>query len=72
MKLIGLVIKKYEHSSGENKLSYIIQVKVFWVVMLCSVAVGHHCFRGPYCLAATLYSWPWHEPSPPQEPHISH
>jgi hypothetical protein len=26
------------------------QVKVFWVVMLCSVAVGYQCFRGPCCL----------------------
>jgi len=22
---------------------------VFWVVMLCSVVVGYHCFRGPFC-----------------------
>jgi len=24
-----------------------IQVEVLWVVLLCSVVVGYHCFRGP-------------------------
>jgi hypothetical protein len=24
-----------------------IQVKVFWVVMLCNVVVGYQCFGGP-------------------------
>jgi hypothetical protein len=27
-----------------------IQVKVFWVVMPCSVVVGYQHFRGPCCL----------------------
>jgi hypothetical protein len=27
-----------------------IEVKVFWVVMLCSVAGGHHHTGGPCCL----------------------
>jgi len=27
-----------------------IQVKVFWVVMLCSIAIGYHCFGEPQCL----------------------
>jgi len=27
-----------------------IQVKVFWVVSLCSVVVGYKCFGGPCCL----------------------
>jgi hypothetical protein len=27
-----------------------IQVKFFWVVILCSVMVRYHCFRGPCCL----------------------
>jgi len=27
-----------------------IQVKVFWVVMPCNIAVGYQCFRGPCCL----------------------
>jgi len=27
-----------------------MQIKVFWVVMLCSVAVQYQHFRGPYCL----------------------
>jgi hypothetical protein len=27
-----------------------IQVEVFWVVMPCSVAVGHQNMRGPCCL----------------------
>jgi len=27
-----------------------IEVEVFCVVMLCSVAVECQCFRGPYCL----------------------
>jgi hypothetical protein len=26
------------------------QVKVFWVVMVCSVVLGYHCFRGSCCL----------------------
>jgi len=26
-----------------------VQVKIFWVVMLCSVAVGYQCFRGSCC-----------------------
>jgi len=25
-------------------------VKIFWVVMLCSVVVGYQCFRGQCCL----------------------
>jgi hypothetical protein len=28
-----------------------IQVKVFWVVILCCVATGYQCMRGPCCLA---------------------
>jgi hypothetical protein len=28
----------------------IFQVKVLWVVLPCSVMVGHQCFRGPCCL----------------------
>jgi len=27
-----------------------IQIKFFWVVTLCSVAVGYHCLGGPCCL----------------------
>jgi hypothetical protein len=27
-----------------------IQIMVFWVVMLCTVAVEYHCFRGSCCL----------------------
>jgi hypothetical protein len=27
-----------------------IQVKVFWVVTLCTVVVEYQCFRGPCCL----------------------
>jgi hypothetical protein len=27
-----------------------IQVKVFWVMMPCSFAVGYQCSRGPFCL----------------------
>jgi len=27
-----------------------VQVEVFWVVMLCSVAVGYHYVIGPCCL----------------------
>jgi len=30
-----------------------IQVGVFWVVALCSVAVGYQHFGGPYCLHLT-------------------
>jgi len=26
------------------------QVKVFWVVMTCSVMIGYQSFRGPCCL----------------------
>jgi hypothetical protein len=26
-----------------------LKVKIFWVVMLCSVAVGYQCFRGSCC-----------------------
>jgi hypothetical protein len=26
------------------------QIKVFWAMMLCSVAVGYQHFRGPCCL----------------------
>jgi len=26
-----------------------IQVKIFWVVMVCSVAAVYQCFRGPCC-----------------------
>jgi len=31
-----------------------IQVKFFWVVMPCSIVVGHQHYRGPYCLQKTL------------------
>jgi hypothetical protein len=31
-----------------------VQVEVFLVVMLCSVVVGHQCFRGPCCIHFTL------------------
>jgi hypothetical protein len=27
-----------------------IQIEVFYVMMLCSVVGGYHCFGGPYCL----------------------
>jgi hypothetical protein len=27
-----------------------IQVKVFWMVMLCNVAIGYQHFEGPYCI----------------------
>jgi hypothetical protein len=27
-----------------------VQVKIFWVAMMCSVAVGYQCFGGPCCL----------------------
>jgi len=27
-----------------------IQIKVFWIVTPCSVAVGYQFFREPYCL----------------------
>jgi len=27
-----------------------VQVKVFWVLTVCSVAIGYWCFRGPCCL----------------------
>jgi len=32
-----------------------IQVDVFWVVILCSVAVGYQRFGGPYCLHLVGY-----------------
>jgi len=28
-------------------MELMIQVKVFWVMMLCSIVVGYQCFRGP-------------------------
>jgi hypothetical protein len=28
----------------------LVQVQLFWVMMLCSVVVGYQCFRGPCCL----------------------
>jgi len=33
-----------------------IQVKVFWVKMLCTV-VGYQCFRGSCCLCLSGYTW---------------
>jgi len=36
---------KRRQKSKEVYIS-VCQVKVFWVVMLCSVVVGHQCFRG--------------------------
>jgi len=44
----------------------IYQVKVFWVVILCSIVVGHKCFKGPCCLHlqgevdAMGKKWPLH------------
>jgi len=38
-----------------------IQVKFFWVVMLCNVALGYQHFRGPCCfyLHQGLYIIKW-------------
>jgi hypothetical protein len=31
-------------------MAEMFQVKVCWVMTLCSVVVGYQCFKGPYCL----------------------
>jgi len=31
-------------------MDIILQIKDFWVVTPCSVAVGYQCFRGPHSL----------------------
>jgi len=41
--LISHFISTYSHT-------HYIQVEVFWAVMLCNVAGGYKCFRGPCCL----------------------
>jgi len=33
-----------------SKISLCIQVKVFWVAIPCSVALGYQCFSWPCCL----------------------
>jgi hypothetical protein len=37
-------------ASFEVFTAVMFQVKVFWVMMPCSVVVGYHHFRGPCCL----------------------
>jgi len=34
----------------EDFMTVMIQVKVFWDVILCSMVVVYQHFRGPYCL----------------------
>jgi len=36
--------------SFEAFIAVMFQVKVFWVVMLCSAVVGYQHIRGPRCL----------------------
>jgi hypothetical protein len=42
-----------------------IQVQFFWIVTMCSVAVGYKCFRSPCCLHL---HWRWHRPLIPWYP----
>jgi len=38
----------HSHMGPKHKAS-IVQVKVFWVVTLCSGAIHYQCFRAPCC-----------------------
>jgi hypothetical protein len=55
-----------DHSTPPFTLPYIIyeqflllQVKVFWVVTLCSIVVEYQCFREPCCLHLQALKLVW-------------
>jgi hypothetical protein len=43
----NLPLELYYFSSFETFTTVMFQVKVFWVMRLCSVVVGYHHFRHP-------------------------
>jgi len=49
-----------------------MQVKVFWVVMLCSVVVGYQCFRGLCCLHLQGITAQHHNPDDLDLMHIAY
>jgi hypothetical protein len=38
-------------------IKYLVQIKVFWVVMPCRVVVGYQNFRGPYFTLKMEAAW---------------
>jgi hypothetical protein len=65
-----IMYSKYFNCYSKTTLIQYFQFHVFWDVILSSVAVGYHCFRGPFILLPhmTSYMWsleqgtnPWHD-----------
>jgi hypothetical protein len=46
----GITGRQTECVSFETFTAVMFQLKVFWVMTLCSVVVGYQCFRGLCCL----------------------